>query len=67
VVELDDTEFTAIKDFITKDLGDAVDWGTAPEELKNAYANVIQILNAYGQEGDQQQQASQDMGMMAPA
>jgi hypothetical protein len=48
MVELDDQEFTMIKDFIVNDLGDGVDWEAAPEEFRNKYTDILQIVNAYG-------------------
>lgn len=62
MVELNDDEFMAVKDFITVSLRDKVDWDSADEEFKNEYTDVLQIVNAFGEE---QQQGSEGNNAMA--
>ena len=64
MVEISDEEFTMIKSFLVDDMGNNVDWDNAPDDFKNAYTNVLQIVNAYGEE--EQQAASVDTGVAAP-
>ena len=64
MVEISDEEFTMIKSFLVDDMGNNVDWDNAPDDFKNAYTNILQIVNAYGEE--EQQAASVDMGTAAP-
>lgn len=64
MVEIADEEFTMIKSFLVDDMA-SVDWESAPDDFKNAYTNVLQIVNAYGPE--QQQADSVDAGTAAPA
>ena len=64
VVEVADEEFTIIKDFVVTKLGDAIDWESAPDDLKSDYTNVVQILNAYGV--DQSQSADTTTAVAAP-
>jgi len=52
-----------IKDFIVNDLGDGVDWEAAPEDFRNKYTDILQIVNAYGAE---QEATTTDMGTAAP-
>lgn len=66
MVEIDDQEFTMIKSFLVDDMGNNVDWEQAPDDFKNAYTNVLQIVNAYGQEAEQQA-SGVDAGTVAPA
>ena len=65
MVEIADEEFTMIKSFLVDDMGNNVDWEQAPDDFKNAYTNVLQIVNAYGPE--QAQTDSVDAGTAAPA
>jgi len=64
MVEIADEEFTMIKSFLVDDMGNNVDWDNAPDDFKNAYTNVLQIVNAYGQE--EQATDSVDAGVAAP-
>jgi hypothetical protein len=65
MVEIADEEFTMIKSFLVDDMGNNVDWEQAPDDFKNAYTNVLQIVNAYGPE--EQQASTVDQGVAAPA
>jgi hypothetical protein len=67
MVEIADEEFTMIKSFLVDDMGNNVDWEQAPDDFKNAYTNVLQIVNAYGQEQEQASTATVDQGVAAPA
>lgn len=66
MVEIDDQEFTMIKSFLVDDMGNNVDWEQAPDDFKNAYTNVLQIVNAYGSE-EAQASSTVDQGVAAPA
>jgi hypothetical protein len=52
-MEMSDEEFTMIKSFIVDDLGNGVDWDNVPEEFKNKYTEVVQIMNAFGAEQEE--------------
>lgn len=67
MVEIDDQEFTMIKSFLVDDMGNNVDWEQAPDDFKNAYTNVLQIVNAYGPEGSDTTTTAVDQGVAAPA
>lgn len=67
MVEIDDQEFTMIKSFLVDDMGNNVDWEQAPDDFKNAYTNVLQIVNAYGSEGSDTTTAATDQGVAAPS
>lgn len=64
MVELADDEFTMIKEFITNDLGNAIQWDdpNMDQSLKDKYINTVQILNSYGPE----QPTSPDTAVAAP-
>lgn len=54
MVEVPDEEFTMIKDFLTNDLGGAIDWDApdTDQTLKEKYIQITQILNAFGPEAE---------------
>jgi hypothetical protein len=56
MVEISDEEFTMVKDFITNDLGNAIDWQdpNMDQTLKDKYIQITQILNAFGPDTTQQ-------------
>lgn len=66
MVEIDDQEFTMIKSFLVDDIAQ-FDIGNAPQDLKDRYTNVLQIVNAYGPEGSDTTTTGTDTGTAAPA
>lgn len=55
-----------IKSFLVDDIAQ-FDIGNAPQDLKDRYTNVLQIVNAYGPEGSDTTTTGTDTGTAAPA
>jgi hypothetical protein len=68
MVEMSDEEFTMIKDFITTDLGNAIDWEdpNMDEALKEKYIQITQILESFGPEAEAAAASAETNAIAAP-
>jgi hypothetical protein len=66
MVEIADEEFTIIKSFLVDDMASSVDWDNAPDNFKEKYTSVLQIVNSFGPEEEAAATSSVDQGVAAP-